>query len=145
MDGLVVQLPRRALHVSRSSLLAFRKVLAHDKIHSHRSVVTIYRAKGGDWSRGNISPALCYPGDPGWLCDCKPSMGGVPSILLCLWCKGGCSTATVAAALTFFPPNPPCYKVRPFGRARTHTAGRSTGSSTSLREARQGPSTLRIM
>ncbi|CBJ33753.1 conserved unknown protein [Ectocarpus siliculosus] len=36
-------------------------------------------------------------------------MGGVPSVLLCLWCRGGCSTATVAAALTFFPPSPPCY------------------------------------
>lgn len=32
-------------------------------------------------------------------------------MLLCLWCKGGCSTATVAAALTFFPPRPPCYTV----------------------------------
>lgn len=39
------------------------------------------------------------------------TMGGVPSVLLCLWCRGGCSTATVAAALTFFPPSPPCYTV----------------------------------
>ncbi|CAM9428247.1 unnamed protein product [Scytosiphon promiscuus] len=39
-------------------------------------------------------------------------MGGVPSVLLCLWCRGGCSTATVAAALTFFPPNPPCYRLQ---------------------------------
>ncbi|CAN0191681.1 unnamed protein product [Discosporangium mesarthrocarpum] len=38
-------------------------------------------------------------------------MGGVPGVLLCLWCRGGCSTATVAAALTFFPPTPPCYKL----------------------------------
>jgi hypothetical protein len=31
-------------------------------------------------------------------------MGGVSSTLLGYWCRGGCSTATVAAALTFFPP-----------------------------------------
>lgn len=43
------------------------------------------------------------------------TMGGVPSVLLCLWCRGGCSTATVAAALTFFPPSPPCYTVSPLG------------------------------
>lgn len=39
-------------------------------------------------------------------------MGGVPSVLLLLWCRGGCSTATVAAALTFFPPCPPCYTLQ---------------------------------
>jgi len=33
-------------------------------------------------------------------------MGGVPGTLLCFWCKGGCSTAKVAGALTFFPPEP---------------------------------------
>jgi hypothetical protein len=31
-------------------------------------------------------------------------MGGVSATLLGYWCRGGCSTATVAAALTFFPP-----------------------------------------
>jgi hypothetical protein len=31
-------------------------------------------------------------------------MGGVVGTLLGFWCRGGCSTATVAAALTFFPP-----------------------------------------
>ncbi|CAM9780340.1 unnamed protein product, partial [Choristocarpus tenellus] len=36
-------------------------------------------------------------------------MGGVPGVLLCLWCRGGCSASTVASALTFFPPDPPCY------------------------------------
>mmetsp|Transcript_16092 Transcript_16092/g.20178 ORF Transcript_16092/g.20178 Transcript_16092/m.20178 type:complete len:297 (-) Transcript_16092:181-1071(-) len=38
-------------------------------------------------------------------------MGGVPGTLLCFWCKGGCSTARVAGALAFFPPQEESYSL----------------------------------
>jgi hypothetical protein len=38
-------------------------------------------------------------------------MGGVVSYLLSLYCKSGCKASVVAAALTFFPPEPPLYRI----------------------------------
>jgi hypothetical protein len=38
-------------------------------------------------------------------------MGGAISVLLCFLCKSGCSATKVAAHLTFFPPQPPCYRL----------------------------------
>jgi hypothetical protein len=32
-------------------------------------------------------------------------------VLLCFLCKSGCSATKVAAQLTFFPPQPPCYRL----------------------------------
>lgn len=37
---------------------------------------------------------------------CPPAI----SALFCLWFRNGCSKASVAGALTFFPPNPPLYQ-----------------------------------
>jgi len=33
-------------------------------------------------------------------------MGNVVGVLVCLWCRGGCSVQKVSAHLTFFPPEP---------------------------------------
>jgi len=41
-------------------------------------------------------------------CCCPPAINA----LLCLWCRSGCSKASVAGALTFFPPEPPLYKFK---------------------------------
>ncbi len=39
-------------------------------------------------------------------CCCPPAVNA----LFCLWIRSGCSKASVAGALTFFPPDPPLYK-----------------------------------
>ena len=39
-------------------------------------------------------------------CCCPPAINA----LFCLWIRSGCSKASVAGALTFFPPDPPLYK-----------------------------------
>ncbi len=41
------------------------------------------------------------------MCNCCPP---TVNALFCLWFQSGCSKATVAGALTFFPPDPPLYK-----------------------------------
>ena len=41
------------------------------------------------------------------MCNCCPP---TVNALFCLWVQSGCSKATVAGALTFFPPDPPLYK-----------------------------------
>mmetsp|Transcript_34608 Transcript_34608/g.68127 ORF Transcript_34608/g.68127 Transcript_34608/m.68127 type:complete len:546 (+) Transcript_34608:318-1955(+) len=49
-------------------------------------------------------------------CCCPPPVAAI----LCLYCQSGCSKATVAGALTFFPPDPATYtfrRVNMFGEA----------------------------
>ena len=41
------------------------------------------------------------------MCSCCPP---TVNALFCLWTRSGCSKASVAGALTFFPPDPPLYK-----------------------------------
>eukprot|EP00551_Chaetoceros_affinis_P004025 CAMPEP_0203677730 /NCGR_PEP_ID=MMETSP0090-20130426/29296_1 /ASSEMBLY_ACC=CAM_ASM_001088 /TAXON_ID=426623 /ORGANISM="Chaetoceros affinis, Strain CCMP159" /LENGTH=467 /DNA_ID=CAMNT_0050544709 /DNA_START=439 /DNA_END=1842 /DNA_ORIENTATION=- len=41
------------------------------------------------------------------MCNCCPP---TVNALFCLWARSGCSKASVAGALTFFPPDPPLYK-----------------------------------
>lgn len=42
------------------------------------------------------------------MCCCCPE--GIQAILY-LWCRAGCSKSSVAAALSYFPPEPPLYKI----------------------------------
>lgn len=54
-------------------------------------------------------------------CCCPPAVNA----LFCLWVRSGCSKASVAGALTFFPPEPPLYKfirTAPDGKVLTDDA-----------------------
>ncbi len=46
------------------------------------------------------------------MCNCCPP---AVNALFCLWIRSGCSKASVAGALTFFPPDPPLYKFERYG------------------------------
>lgn len=49
------------------------------------------------------------------MCCCCPA---AVNALFCLWCQSGCRQGTVAGALTFFPPEPPLYKLERWNDSR---------------------------
>lgn len=74
------------------------------------------------------------------MCNCCPP---TVNALFCLWTRSGCSKASVAGALTFFPPDPPLYQFERYtanGNLITITetsgllADGGTQNATSMRE-----------